>query len=78
MIDAEDLRAWLSALDKGERKVVKSEVARWNNEKRRVYAGGRPKVLKPCPKCGQSFGARELARHKCGPDSIPDAESDKS
>lgn len=24
----------------------------------------RPKVLRPCPKCGREFGARELREHK--------------
>ncbi len=30
--------------------------------------GGRKKVLKPCPKCGAKFGARELREHlsRCG------------
>lgn len=59
----DDLREWLRSLDKGERKVVKSEVAKWDNSRRKVQAGGRPKVLKPCPKCGVSFGAREMAKH---------------
>lgn len=59
----DDLREWLRSLDKGERKVVKSEVAKWSNKARKVHAGGRPKVLKPCPKCGASFGAREMAKH---------------
>lgn len=26
---------------------------------------GRPKTLKPCPKCGLTFGVRELRKHKC-------------
>jgi hypothetical protein len=59
----DDLREWLRSLDKGERKVVKSEVAKWSNKTRKVHAGGRPKVLKPCPKCGYSYGAREMAKH---------------
>ncbi len=30
--------------------------------------GGRPVVLRPCPKCGASFSAREMRKHqpKCG------------
>lgn len=27
--------------------------------------GGRPKVLRPCPKCCVMLGARELLRHHC-------------
>jgi len=38
------------------------------NEKRRAKgtpaAGGRKKVLRPCPKCGGQFGKRELRVHK--------------
>jgi hypothetical protein len=32
---------------------------------RRLRAGhtARPKVLRPCPKCGRPFGARELRKH---------------
>lgn len=32
---------------------------------RRLRMGktARPKVLKPCPKCGKNFGARELRKH---------------
>jgi hypothetical protein len=62
----DDIREWLRSLDKGERKVVKSAVAAWDNEKRKTHAGGRPKVLRQCPKCSVSFGTRELAKHKCG------------
>jgi hypothetical protein len=65
MTDNDTIREWLRSLDKRERKVVKSEVAKWNNEARRVYSGGRPKVLKPCPKCGETMGARDLLKHHC-------------
>jgi hypothetical protein len=41
-----------------------SEVGRRNNAARVNRSGGRPKLLKPCPKCGKSCGARELVR-KC-------------
>lgn len=58
-----EIREWLRFLDKRERKIVKSEVAKWNNEARKTRAGGRPKVLHPCPKCGIQFGARDLAKH---------------
>ena len=62
MTDHDLIREWLRSLDKGERKVVKSEVAKWNNKSRRIHAGGRPKVERICPKCGGMFGARDLAR----------------
>lgn len=68
MTDHDQIREWLRSLDKGEREVVKSEVAAWNNKARKIRAGGRPSVLRPCPKCGASFGAREMAKHipQCG------------
>lgn len=31
---------------------------------RRLNQGGRPPVLRPCPKCGVSFGALALRKHK--------------
>lgn len=27
--------------------------------------GGRPKVLRSCPKCGVMMSAREILRHRC-------------
>jgi hypothetical protein len=62
MTDHETIREWLRSLDKGERKVVKSEVAKWNSKSRRTHAGGRPKVLHICPKCGGEFGSRQIVR----------------
>jgi len=63
----DDIREWLRSLDRGERKVVKSEVAKWNNAARKVYAAGtgRPKVLRKCPNCAALLGAREMQKHKC-------------
>jgi zinc-finger of a C2HC-type len=60
MQDHDTIREWLKTVPK---KLLLSEVGRRNNESRRVYAGGRPKMLKPCPKCGESFGTRDLAKH---------------
>jgi hypothetical protein len=35
--------------------------------KNRKPGPGRPKTLKPCRKCGKTFGSnREKGRHKCG------------
>ena len=32
-----------------------------------THAGGRPKVLRKCPKCGLKLSAREMMRHtRCG------------
>jgi hypothetical protein len=61
MTDHDQIREWLRSLDSRERKVVKSVVAAWNNAKRKTRAGGRPKVLHTCPKCGGSFGSRDIA-----------------
>lgn len=58
----DDLREWLRSLDKGERKVVKSVVAAWSADKRKTRAGGRPKILHICPKCGGEFGSRQIVR----------------
>jgi hypothetical protein len=60
MQDHDEIREWLKNVPK---KILLSEVGRRNNESRRIHSGGRPKVLKPCPKCGTSFGAREMAKH---------------
>ena len=43
-----------------------SEAGRRRQRLRKEDHGGRPKKLKPCPKCGAKFGARELRAHKCG------------
>ena len=44
-------------------KLLAGEVARRNNLRRRIKSGGRPKVLRPCTKCGEQMGARDLIRH---------------
>jgi hypothetical protein len=68
MADNDQLREWLHTVPT---KLLLSEAARRSNAKRKVHSGGsnggRPKVLKPCPKCGDTFGAREMAKHipKC-------------
>lgn len=43
---------------------LKSEWARRSVAKRTTHAGGKPKVMRPCPKCGKPFGAREMVAHK--------------
>lgn len=47
-------------------------IAEWNRRRqaKRVTRsggrnGGRPKVLRPCPKCGLALPAVEMRRHKC-------------
>jgi hypothetical protein len=60
MTDHDTIREWLKTVPK---KLLLSEVGRRNNKSRRIFAGGRPKVLAPCPKCGVEFGVRELAKH---------------
>jgi transcriptional regulator NrdR family protein len=37
---------------------IASALARSGSE-----TAGRPKTIKPCPKCGQRFGALELRKH---------------
>jgi hypothetical protein len=61
-MDHDEIREWLKKVPK---KLLLSEVGRRNNAARKLNSGGRPKVLRPCPKCGIPFGARELLRHKC-------------
>ena len=39
-----------------------SEAGRRNNAKRETRAG--PTIMRPCPKCGVEFGAREMRKHK--------------
>lgn len=41
-----------------------SERGRRNAAARLVPAGGRPKVLTPCPYCKKQFGVRDLTAHK--------------
>lgn len=62
VMDYDEIREWLQKVPT---KLLLAEAGRRSNAKRKVYAGGRPKVLRPCLKCGKSFGARELLRHKC-------------
>ncbi len=45
--------------------VLQSEYARRQSLKRQTFAGGRPKVLRPCPHCRKLFGSAELRRHVC-------------
>lgn len=47
----------------------KSDWSKWGREARAMQTEPpRPKVLRPCPKCGKEFGARELRKHipRCG------------
>lgn len=66
MADNDQIRDWLQTVPT---KLLLSEAARRSNAKRKVHSGGRnggrPKILKPCPKCKEMFGVRELERHIC-------------
>jgi hypothetical protein len=42
-----------------------SEYARYVNSHRKTFGGGRPVVLRACPKCGIQLGAREMQKHQC-------------
>ena len=44
-------------------KAQRSEIARALAALRKTHAGGRPKVLRKCKKCGAKFGTRELREH---------------
>lgn len=44
-------------------KSLRSQIAREMNARRRTRAGGRPKKLTACPRCGMLFGARDLQKH---------------
>jgi len=32
---------------------------------RKTRRGGRPRVMRPCPKCGAELSARQMAAHDC-------------
>jgi hypothetical protein len=51
------------------RTVLSQEWTRRMRAARGDQLGGRPKKTRPCPKCGQPFGARDLRAHvpKCEP-----------
>ena len=40
-----------------------SRIARKLASLRKSHKGGRPKILRPCPKCEELYGARELREH---------------
>lgn len=61
-MDSHEIREYLRSLDEGERKVVKSVVAGWNQAERKIHAGGRPKVMRQCDNCNGIFSARDLVR----------------
>jgi hypothetical protein len=61
MTDNETIKQWLTTVPY---KLLAKEMGSRNSLKRRVYSGGKPKVLRPCTKCGVEFGARALAAHK--------------
>ena len=44
-------------------KTLTSRAARAMAAKRKTFAGGRPPVLRPCPRCGQEFGVNALRLH---------------
>ena len=54
------IREWLKTVPHD---LLLSELGRRRSRARQNLAGGRPKILRPCPKCGQEFGARDLAHH---------------
>ena len=45
--------------------LVLSEASRIMRERKSTFAGGRPKIMRRCPKCRAKMGARELRAHKC-------------
>jgi hypothetical protein len=45
--------------------LLKTWWARRTNQRRQVRAGGKPKNLLPCPRCGLLLGARERRVHRC-------------
>ena len=45
--------------------LILSEASRIMRERKSNFAGGRPKVLRRCKRCGFRGGARELRAHKC-------------
>jgi hypothetical protein len=48
--------------------MTKKQISAWAREmaaRRKTFAGGRPKVHRPCPLCGAELGARELREHPC-------------
>jgi hypothetical protein len=62
MSDHDDIRQWLTSVPYS---LLAEEVGKRNNARRKIHAGGKPKVLRPCKKCGAMFGARELRKHTC-------------
>jgi hypothetical protein len=46
-------------------RAAKSALGRALNALRKTYGGGRPRVIRPCPKCGLELSAREMRAHKC-------------
>ncbi len=44
-----------------------SEVQRRRAAQRKTFGAGtgRPKKVKPCPRCGAPYGAREMRQHQC-------------
>jgi len=60
MDDQDTIREWLKQVPY---RLLAAENGRRSNARRRKLSGGRPKVLRPCAKCGEQMGARELIRH---------------
>jgi hypothetical protein len=60
MDDQDTIREWLKQVP---HKLLAAENGRRNNARRRNASGGRPKVLRPCAKCSEQMGARDLIRH---------------
>lgn len=66
-----DLSPWSDRIDPATipDPVLYAEVGRRIAAKRSVSTGGRnggrPKLLRPCPRCGVQLGAVDLRRHKC-------------
>jgi hypothetical protein len=57
---AEELDAFLDEIPW---KALSAAYNRRRNQKRRIYSGGRPPKLVPCPKCGDLIPTRALTRN---------------
>lgn len=46
---------------------LRTEIGRRHSAMRKTFGAGsgRPRVMKPCATCGESFSGREMRKHKC-------------